>query len=91
MSKTTFPINDPLSNKLWAKKLTVEGLKATYFGKFMGTGSSAMIHVKTEPSKGAGDEVTFGLRMQLISTTSPASIPPAVPRSPSRTSARRRR
>lgn len=65
MSKTTFPINDPLSNKLWAKKLTVEGLKATYFGKFMGTGSSAMIHVKTEPSKGAGDEVTFGLRMQL--------------------------
>lgn len=65
MSTTTFAVNHPLSNKLWAKKLTVEGLKATYFGKFMGTGSSAMIHVKTEPSKGAGDELTFGLRMQL--------------------------
>ncbi len=65
MSKTTFPINDALSNKLWAKKLTVEGLKETWFGKFMGTSSSSMIHVKTEPSKGAGDQVTFGLRMQL--------------------------
>lgn len=65
MSKTTFPVNDALSNKLWAKKLTVEGLKATWFGKFMGTSSSSMIQVKTEPGKGAGDKVTFGLRMQL--------------------------
>lgn len=65
MSKTTFPVNDALTNKLWAKKLTVEGLKETWFGKFMGTNSSAMIHVKTEPSKGSGDQVTFGLRVQL--------------------------
>ena len=65
MSKTTFPVNDALSNKLWAKKLTVEALKATYFGKFMGASSSSMIQEKTETSKGAGDKVTFGLRMQL--------------------------
>ena len=27
MSKTTFPVNDALTVKLWAKKLTAEGLK----------------------------------------------------------------
>lgn len=62
MSTTRFALNDPLSNKLWAKRLTAAGLKTTYFGRFMGTGTGNMIHVKTEPSKGAGDEVTFGLR-----------------------------
>lgn len=65
MSVTTYGVNDTLSNKLWAKKLTAEALKKTFFGKFMGTSASSMIHVKTETSKAAGDKVTFGLRMQL--------------------------
>lgn len=65
MSTTTYGVNDTLSNKLWAKKLTAEGLKNTFFGKFMGTSPASMIHVKTETSKAAGDKVTFGLRMQL--------------------------
>lgn len=65
MATTTYGVNDTLSNKLWAKKLTVEALKETYFGKFMGTSPNSMIHMKTEPSKGSGDKVTFGLRMQL--------------------------
>lgn len=65
MAVTTYGVNDALSNKLWAKKLTVEALKETYFGRFIGTSASSMIHMKTETSKGAGDQVTFGLRTQL--------------------------
>jgi N4-gp56 family major capsid protein len=65
MAVQTFGVNDTLSNKLWAKKLTAEALKETYFGKFMGTSPNSMIHMKTEVSKAAGDKVTFGLRMQL--------------------------
>lgn len=65
MSVTSYGVNDTLSNKLWAKKLTAEGLKKTFFGKFMGSSANNMIHVKTETSKAAGDKVTFGLRMQL--------------------------
>jgi N4-gp56 family major capsid protein len=65
MSTTTYGVNDVLSNKLWAKKLNVEALKTTYFGKFMGEGSSNMIQVKTELSQNAGDKITIGLRVQM--------------------------
>ena len=65
MASTTYGVNGSLSNKLWAKKLAAEALKETDFGKFMGTGSDNMIHLKTETSTNAGDTVTFGLRMQL--------------------------
>jgi N4-gp56 family major capsid protein len=65
MASTTYGVNDSLSNKLWAKKLAAEALKETYFGRFMGTGSDNMIHLKSETSTNAGDTVTFGLRMQL--------------------------
>jgi N4-gp56 family major capsid protein len=62
---TTFAVNDPLSNRLWAKKLNSEALKKTYFGQFMGEGSSNMIQVKTEFEQSAGDQITIGLRVQL--------------------------
>src|SRR6266403_5790318 len=65
MSVTTYGVNDTLSNKLWAKKLNVEALKQTYFGKFMGEGSDNMIQLKMEHSQSAGDSVTVGLRVQL--------------------------
>lgn len=65
MSVTTYGVNDALSNKLWAKKLNVEALKATYFGKFMGEGANNMIQMKAELDQNAGDKVTVGLRVQL--------------------------
>ncbi|MGJ4954622.1 N4-gp56 family major capsid protein [Bradyrhizobium sp. HKCCYLRH2015] len=65
MSTTTYAVNDPLSNKLWAKKLNAEMLKPTYFGRFMGEESDNMIQVKTELDTNAGDKVTIGLRVQL--------------------------
>ena len=65
MASTSYGVNDSLSNKLWAKKLSAEALKETYFGKFMGASSDNMIQIKNETSTNAGDTVTFGLRMQL--------------------------
>lgn len=65
MAITTFGVNDALAVKLWSKDLEVEALKATDIAPLIGTGSNAIIQRKTEPSKGAGDQVIFGLRMQL--------------------------
>lgn len=65
MANSSYGVNHPLAVKLWSKKLFREALKQTYFKKFMGEGSSAIIQIKDETSKGPGDRVTVGLRMQL--------------------------
>lgn len=65
MAVTTYGTNDTLTNKVWSKMLAVEALKATAIAPLIGTSSSSIIHRKTELEKGAGDKITFGLRMQL--------------------------
>lgn len=65
MAITTYGVNDALTVKLWAKKLAVEALKATEIAPLIGTSSNSCIHLKEETKKGKGDQVTFGLRMQL--------------------------
>ncbi len=65
MATTTYGRSDALTVSLWAKKLEQEVLKETFATRFMGTTSGSLIHKKTETSKGDGDKVTFGLRMQL--------------------------
>jgi len=65
MAETTYGVGHPLAVKLWSKKLFHESLKSTFFGKFMGTDSGSLIQIKSETSKGAGDRVRVGLRMQL--------------------------
>lgn len=65
MATTEYGVNNPLAVKLWSKDLMEEALKETYFSRFMGTGTDNIVVRKTETSKGAGDKVTFGLRMQL--------------------------
>ena len=67
MATTDYPLNHPLAVKLWSKKLMQEALKQTYFAKFIGKTSGSLIQIKEETSKGAGDKITFGLRMQLTS------------------------
>jgi N4-gp56 family major capsid protein len=67
MASTDYPVNHPLAVKLWSKKLMQEALKQTYFAKFIGKGTDSLIQLKEETSKGAGDRITFGLRMQLTS------------------------
>jgi len=65
MAQTSYGVNDPMAVKLWSKKLAVEALKQTWASKFFGTDSSALIHIKDETQKSAGDRITYGLRMQL--------------------------
>lgn len=65
MATTAFPTNHPLAVKVWAKKLFVEALKATFFDRFMGEGTDSLCQVKGELNKSAGDKITYGLRMQL--------------------------
>jgi N4-gp56 family major capsid protein len=65
MSMTNYGVNDSLAVKLWSRILDHEALKATDIGPLIGDGPNAIIHRKTETSKGTGDKVTYGLRMQL--------------------------
>lgn len=65
MADTNYGVNDALAVKLYAKRLIREALKATFVSQFMGESQDELIQEKTETSKGAGDKITFGLRMQL--------------------------
>jgi N4-gp56 family major capsid protein len=65
MANTSYGTNDPLAVKLWSRRLIVEVLKNTWCSRFMGDSSGSVIQVKDETSKGPGDKITYGLRMQL--------------------------
>lgn len=65
MPYTNFGVNDALAVKLWSKTLEVEALKFTEIWPLIGTDANSIIHHKTETSKGPGDKVTYGIRMQL--------------------------
>lgn len=66
MALTSYPVGNPLAVSLWAKKLSVEALRATYFYAFMGRSASSMIQYRDELGSGPGDNVTYGLRVQLV-------------------------
>jgi len=65
MATTEYGVNHPLAVKAWSRKLFQEALAQCWFSKFIGTGSDSIVQRKTEISKGPGDKITFGLRMQL--------------------------
>jgi N4-gp56 family major capsid protein len=65
MAITNFGVNDTLAVKLWSKTLDAEALKYTDIGPLIGDSPNAIIHRKSETSKGPGDSVTYGIRMQL--------------------------
>ncbi len=65
MAGTSYPVGHPLAVNLWAKKLSVEALRQTYFYEFMGKSADSMIMYRDDLGKDAGDNVTFGLRAQL--------------------------
>lgn len=65
MATTSYGLNHPLAVKIWSEKLYHEALKETWLYKFMGKNSNSIIVIKEETSKGPGDRVTQGLRMQL--------------------------
>ena len=65
MATTSYGVNDALAVKLWGKKLFQDALKKTYFDRFMGKSSNSLVQLRDETSKGPGDRITVGLRMQL--------------------------
>lgn len=65
MATTSFPVNDALAVKLWSKTLDHEALKYTDIAALIGDGPNSIIHRKSETSKGHGDQITYGIRMQL--------------------------
>jgi N4-gp56 family major capsid protein len=65
MAVTTFATNDPLTNKLFAKRLAVESIHGTYVKRFMGTTANSLCQVRNETSKASGDRITIGLRVKL--------------------------
>ena len=65
MATTLYQTGNALAVKLFAKKLFEEALKQTYFSRFMGAGTDNVVQIKSETSKGPGDKITIGLRMQL--------------------------
>jgi N4-gp56 family major capsid protein len=65
MATTSYGVNDALAVKTWGKKLFVDALKKTHASKFMGKGSNSLVQIRDEVSKGPGDKITVGLRMQL--------------------------
>ena len=65
MAKTTFDINHPLAVSLWSKSLANEAYRRTFLGKFMGQDEDSLIMEKTDFKRGSGDNITFGLNVQL--------------------------
>lgn len=65
MAVTSYGTNDPMAVKVWAKKLMVEVLKNCWATKFMGASASSLIQIRDDLTKGPGDKITYGLRMQL--------------------------
>lgn len=65
MAATSYGVNHPLAQKLWAKKLFHDTIGETFVGKFTGTSDNSLIQLRTETKKDAGDRVTVGLRVLL--------------------------
>lgn len=68
MATTEYGVNHPLAVKKWSSMLTREVLKEAFATRFMGTSKNSLLYVKDELAKGAGDQVTYGLKMQLTGT-----------------------
>jgi N4-gp56 family major capsid protein len=62
---TGFGLNDGETVKLWEKMLHKAERETLDIAPLMGTSNNAIIHIKEETSKGAGDRVTFTLRTRL--------------------------
>lgn len=65
MSTTFYGVNDPVSVKLWSRKLAREIRKASYVEKFVGESADSLIQTKADTKKGPGDRITITLRMLL--------------------------
>lgn len=65
MASTDIGTNDALTVKAWSKFLDVQALQATDIYPLIGKGVNSIIQEKDELTKGPGDKITYGLRIQL--------------------------
>lgn len=65
MATTTFGVNDANAVKLWAKRLGFQIVYRTDISSLIGESANSIIHLKSETSKSAGDQVTFSLMTKL--------------------------
>lgn len=65
MASTTFGVNDANAVKLWAKRLGFQIVYRTDISSLIGESANSIIHLKSETSKSAGDQVTFSLMTEL--------------------------
>ena len=65
MATTQYGLNAPETVKVWAMGVEREALKRTYLSQFMGTSKTSLVYRKDELTKGPGDRIRCGLRMQL--------------------------
>jgi N4-gp56 family major capsid protein len=63
MAVSTIPAN--LVPKIWSAKIWKEGVKESYFNKFLAEDGSKPIHFNKDLTKAQGDKVTFGIQMSL--------------------------
>lgn len=66
--KTKFLSNDSLTRKKWARDLFSVILPDVEFNYLTGTGTDAIVQMRTELAKGEGDQITFGIRLPLDGT-----------------------
>ena len=63
--KTLFLTDNALTRKRWAKDLFKIILPNIEYNDLVGTGSDAIVQMRTELGKGEGDQITFGIRYPL--------------------------
>jgi N4-gp56 family major capsid protein len=63
--KTQFLTDNALTRKRWAKDLFKIILPAIEYNDLVGTGTDAIVQMRTELGKGQGDTITFGIRYPL--------------------------
>ncbi len=65
MAMTEYGVNDAETVKRWALDLAIEAEKEQYFKRFMGKDENALIRIRTDLEKEAGDRIRYTLRMKL--------------------------
>ena len=66
MAETVINSTDALTRKRWSKDLFKVTQKAFEFNNLIGPGEDAIIQLKTDLTKGEGDEITFGILLDLV-------------------------
>jgi N4-gp56 family major capsid protein len=65
MGMTDYAANDAMAVKLWSRMLSLQSLDSTDIKPLIGDDENSIIQMKDETSKGPGDQVTYGLQIQL--------------------------